>query len=194
MGDPLSPAICIGTLAVFEKRWFDGLPECKRKHVRFTRYIDDIFMLANEKGLDNLEDFMKHFEKKCYPNSLCLERTPAEYFLECEVGIDLDNNLTIQHWNKNQESIETTGKQKYLKHQHFGSYTPTQTKKGALIGTWTRMEYNTNQDILLEHSIRGKMEELKLLHYPLKHVLRTLANMHTKLGRDVWCPTKYCTA
>ena len=57
MGDPMSPAICIATCAHIEMKWFDAIPNEIKPHVRFTRYLDDIYMVANVSGIQNYDGF-----------------------------------------------------------------------------------------------------------------------------------------
>ena len=99
MGDPLSPAICIGTCAHLEAKWFDGLPSDWQTQVRFTRYLDDIFMVANGAAID-IKQLEEDFTGKCYPTCLKLEDTEHDRYLECKTHV-VGPAVEIQHWNKN---------------------------------------------------------------------------------------------
>ena len=189
MGDPMSPALCIGSCAYLEMKWFESLPANIQPHVKFTRYLDDIFMIANigQNGIPE-SDFLalkKEFTENCYPPCLELEETPHDEYLECKVQTE-GNVITTRHWNKNLTHMIATGKQHYYKHQHFGSHTTNHSKRGALIGTWTRMSDNTNTTEGLHMAICEKMFELNELKYPKKYVLKTLKYMHNKTKEEIW--------
>ena len=185
MGDPLSPAICIATCAYVEMTWFDSLPAEVKPHARFTRYLDDIYMVANKTGIPNYEDFIQDFISKCYPACLELEETPNDKYLECKTDVQ-GNRINVQHWNKNHTHIMETGRQHYFKQQHFHSYTTDHCKRGALIGTWTRMNENTNTKDGLRLAINQKSLELDILQYPHRYVKKTLRYMHDKTQNEVW--------
>ena len=153
----MSPAICIGTCAFLEKKWFDHLDGAVQEKVRAVRYLDDIYMILNKNGIDNPSEVLQSFEQECYPKSLTLEQTPPNEFLECMVHTTSHGEITMQHWNKNHSHMQETGEQRYYKQQHYNSYAPRRSKNGALIGTWTRMDTNSNRDDLLQQSIREKI-------------------------------------
>jgi len=191
MGDPMSPAICIGTCAILEKQWMDKLETSIQEKVRAVRYLDDIYMVLNKNGLTNPSDITRDFEKKCYPKSLTLEQTPPSEFLECLVHTTKNGDITMQHWNKNNTHIQNTGDQYYYKQQHYNSYAPGRSKTGALIGTWTRVDTNSNRDDLLQKSIQEKIQELRVLQYPSKTVYRTLLHMFQKTQNYHWDPKHF---
>ena len=185
MGDPLSPAICIATCAYVEMTWFNSLPPETQKQVRFTRYLDDIYMVANKTGIPRYNELIKDFLSNCYPSCLELEETPNDEYLECKIHVE-KHQLHLQHWNKNHEYIVATGQQYYLKQQHYHSYTTDHCKRGALIGTWTRMRDNCNTNVCLHTAIQQKRLELHTLGYPRKYVNKTLKYMHGKTKDTTW--------
>ena len=138
MGDPLSPAICIATCAMFEMSWFDKLTIENKEHLHIKRYLDDIYMVADKNKIPTIAEITRSISEDCYPKCLELESTPDDEYLECKVFTD-HSSIYIQHWNKNHDHIKSHGTQKHYKHQHYDSYTTAHTKRGALIGTWTRM-------------------------------------------------------
>ena len=97
-----------------------------------------------------------------------------------------DDQLRIHHWNKNHKHMICSGSQYFYKHKHFHSYTTNHSKRGALIGTWTRMQDNTMDDSHLQTCIQEKMLELSTLSYPHKYVQHTLQYMHKKTGNRAW--------
>ena len=190
MGDPLSPAICIATCAHMEMRWYDNLPKEIQEQVRFTRYLDDIFMIANRKAIGDFESFITKFTNECYPACLILEETNDDEYLECKTKISSSGNeVQIAHWNKNYAHMMGGDGQYFYKHQHFDSYTTNHSKRGALIGTWTRMQDNSNSDEGLEQSVREKTFELQSLGYPDRYITNTLKYMFNKTHKDVWMCT-----
>ena len=114
-----------------------------------------------------------------------LERTEDDEYLECKTIVD-GKQIKIKHWNKNLKSLNECGKQYYYKHQHFNSYTVDHNKRGAMIGTWTRMQDNSNDDTLLLEAIQEKVMELHHLQYPKKYIAKTLKYMNKKTKREVW--------
>ena len=160
MGDPLSPAICIGTCAYMEMEWFDNLPPKIKTCTRFTRYLDDIYMIADKNKIENFDNFLIDFTKGCYPSCLELKETKNDEYLECKTIID-GNSIKMKHWNKNLTHLRSCGKQYYFKHQKFHSYTMDHNKRGAMIGTWTRMADNSNDDTLLREAVQEKIMEFQ---------------------------------
>ena len=142
-------------------------------------------MVANVGALPNYDDILRSFVDGCYPSCLELEETAPDEYLECKVTVER-NEIKMKHWNKNECSINTHGKQYYFKQQHFHSYTSNHSKRGALIGTWTRMQDNSNDDDNLHMSIMEKMKELRLLEYTDRYVNRTLRYMAKKTKSNVW--------
>ena len=92
----------------------------------------------------------------------------------------------MQHWNKNHAHIKRNQHQYYYKQQHFDSHAADHNKRGALIGTWTRMRDNTNDDTLLLEAIQQKFLELRILGHPKGHIAKTLAHMRNRTGSGVW--------
>ena len=105
--------------------------------------------------------------------------------LECNTIID-GSGIKIKHWNKNLTHLKSCGKQYYFKHQKFHSYTMDHNKRGAMIGTWTRMADNSNDDTLLRESVQEKIMEFQTLQYPKKYIAKTLKYMHKKTKQKVW--------
>ena len=59
-------------------------------------------------------------------------------------------------------------------------------KRGAMIGTWTRMSDNSNDDALLLEAIQEKIMEFQKIQYPKKYIAKTLKYMNKKTQREVW--------
>ena len=128
---------------------------------------------------------MEGFEK-CYTEFLSLEKTDSSTYLDYTIGKGADGLLTTQHFNKNLKSLLQDNKQHFYTHQHFGSYGPAHVKRGALIGTWTRIHNNCSNEMLMKDSISQKLSELKVLGYTQKQMLKTLTHMTKKTKSAVW--------
>ena len=185
MGDPMSPAMCIGTCAYIEMQWFDSLPADVKPHIRFTRYLDDIFMVANRSNIQNYDELVDSFVKRCYPSCLELEETNSNEYLECKVVVN-GSKLNIYHWNKNHIHMQSNAQQYYYKGQHMQSYTTDQSRRGALIGTWTRVQDNSNNSTLMSTAILQKCDELRTLSYTTRYIKNTLRYMHKKTKSNHW--------
>jgi hypothetical protein len=193
MGDPLSPAICIATCTYFENKWFNTLSKTEKENIFFCRYMDDIHMVTDSATIPSLENVAKDFETKCYPNSLVLESTDAAIFLECTLATDPSTNrILLSHNNKNHTHITSFGKQRYYKQQDYKSYTSHRVQRGTLIGLWTRMMHNSNDDSLLHTKINERIREmLHTLHYPTSPIICTLTHMLQKHKTLVWNPSNF---
>ena len=114
-----------------------------------------------------------------------MEETKDDEYLECKIVVN-GSRLNIYHWNKNHVHLQSNGAHYYLKHQHMHSYTTDHSKRGALIGTWTRVQDSSNNSSLMATAISQKCEELKTLGYTSKYVQNTLRYMHKKTKCDDW--------
>ena len=184
MGDPLSPVICMTVCGYHEHKytnsWSAGLPG----HTRFCRYMDDVYMITTLPD-DKVDVLTKDYTERCYPKCLELEDTDPKHYLETEVIVN-DDDISIKHWTKNYEHLKAHGQQLFYTHQHSASYGPMHTKRGAIIGTWTRMMSNCNNDALLGKSIEEKMSEFKHLGYGTHIMNKTMDYMHKKTGHHMW--------
>ena len=59
-------------------------------------------------------------------------------------------------------------------------------KRGALIGTWTRMVRNTTDFQTLKESVREKVRELQTIGYDRRNIWRTLECMREKTKMEIW--------
>ena len=144
----------------------------------FDRYLDDIFLITNGLLAEEVANLELNFETNCYPKCLVLEKTGADEFLEMKVRVDEDE-IHIRHWNKNAEHMTAHGKQRYFKHQHNDSYSCPRAKRGALVGTWTRVMDNTNVEDL-KPILDEKVTELQGLNYSLNTIKKSLCHMQRK--------------
>ena len=61
MGDSLSPAIAVGTLAYMEMEWMSQLDPSIKQRFRAGRFMDDILMVYQKNGWDS-RAFVQNFE------------------------------------------------------------------------------------------------------------------------------------
>ena len=137
--------------------------------------------MVMNKHFNRATDIITSLKNDCYPPCLQLKDTDGGEYLDTRIE-QKNGKLSIKHWNKNEDAILRTGKQRYLKHQHHYSYNSPQAKKGALIGTWTRIDNSTMENVDLLEAVQTKIKELKTLKFPLKKVIGTLTHMHKKNG------------
>ena len=119
-----------------------------------------------------MDNFYKtNYEKGgCYPQPLKLTNDDDSHYLEVEVvrdnPVDSGNTLPIQfvHWNKN----KGLQKQKYYKGKSWHSIDSINTKRGALIGTYTRIDRNTSNKTLYQEALEEKKKELENMKLLMK--------------------------
>ena len=74
MGDPLSPAMTIGTCCWMEQKWLGQQPPETKDMFRAKRYMDDILLMYVKSVRWQDAAFIKHFEaSECYWPPLELE-------------------------------------------------------------------------------------------------------------------------
>lgn len=97
-------------------------------------------------------------------------------FLESYIKYGI-NELHVLPFNKNVPFIYENGKQKFLKVQHYHSYSPYSTKLAVLISTLHRLQNNSSHTDALLASIVHLYDEVTLLCYPNSIFLRALNHM-----------------
>ena len=142
-------------------------------------------MVANKSGFTGYDDLIHDFVTNCYPKCLELEETKHDEYLECKAIVD-GHKINICHWNKNHAHLQSHGTQYYFKHQHMHSYTTDHSKRGALIGTWTRVQDNCNDQSLMATAVMQKCDELRTLGYTAQYIQNTLRYMHKKHKSNDW--------
>ena len=79
------------------------------------------------------------------------------------------------HWNKNAEYVNSnTPKQMFYKLPHYKSYTAPMIKFGTIMGEFIRMRRNSSSTAYFITAGKQKIEELKLLEYPVEYIASVL--------------------
>ena len=138
-------------------------------------------MLINKHNLPNWEDITTDFQDNCYHNNLELEENNNTQYLECEI-INNHTHSDTTYWNKNIDPTHQT----FYKHQHAHVFNPTNTKQGAIIGTWTRINSCTSTTQLLLQAITHKHKEFTHLGYLPRFLHNTLLYMARKQNSPIW--------
>ena len=102
-----------------------------------------------------------------------IEEIATFKFLEATVHIRY-HEISVSHWNKNDNTIRNSQRQKRFRYHHFESFTPKTQKMGTIIGTIIRMERYSSHKRDLIKSIHLTIEELMLLSYPMGFIQETL--------------------
>ena len=184
MGDPLSPALCIATLAWREHFWFADLDPELQKRCTFTRYMDDVYLLANTHSWadGSWDSLLSDYEQHCYSSCLKVERTPDDTFLESVVHVS-PTDVQLGYYNKNQTQVDSSKLQVFLRHQNAHSFIAPAHKASGVIGAFIRIQRNSTDPFLM-HGLCTKTRELINLGYRPKFIGRTLKYVHTKLSND----------
>ena len=89
MGDPLSPAMTIGTCCWMEQRWMTQQHPSIKEMFRAKRYMDDILLMYVKSVRWQDDEFIKRFEaSECYWPPLELEDGGEGTFLETRFKIE----------------------------------------------------------------------------------------------------------
>ena len=160
MGDPLSPAMTIGTCCWMEQRWLERLQPQEKEMFRARRYMDDIMLMYIKTPRWNNKEFIKKFEEsECYWPPLELEDGEQDTFLETRFKLT-NNNLRM--WLKNDNEGET----KIWRYQDFGSYGKYQHKKAILQAALRKVYHMASDDGMLYKSAQDKLREFTRAGYP----------------------------
>ena len=153
---------------------------------QIKRYLDDVNMIIKTDST-RAKQILDQFATKgsCYPEDLSLEgeEENSEYL---ETNIIYDNNgaIACKHRNKN-EGCGT--QQVFYKGKHSKSYSSSEHKMGAMIGTCYRIQRNSFNDDLLQEQMKEKTREwrecLQYSHKFIASAIKYLANKHTD---SVW--------
>ena len=150
--------------------------------------MDDIFAIKIKDPETDamIENYTKSFEEGgCYPKPLKLTNDDNSHFLECEVLTNNNNDMlqiNFKHWNKNRG----LDKQLFYKGKSWHSSDSLHTKRGALIGTYIRMDRNTSDLELYKQAKTEKRLELLTLGYPINFIkkVESMTNFTPKSAKD----------
>ena len=181
MGDPLSPAMTIGTCCWMEEKWLESLQAQEKEMFKARRYMDDILLMyIKTQRWDNTE-FIKKFEKsECYWPPLELEDGGQDTFLETRFKITRNNYLRM--WLKNDNESET----KIWRYQDFRSYGKYQQKKAILQAALRKVHHMASDGGMLYKSAQDKLREFTRAGYP-KGVRRYVCvGLGHATGNEAW--------
>lgn len=199
MGGYLSPALACITLiyseyhffaSIYDGRALRGLPIM----MDGVRYMDDLDIITatplNNINRSNQQLVVVNKLLSSYDSSLELEpqasTAPGQNtFLESYIQYGV-NTLGLIPFNKNVPFMYEHGRQKFLKLQHYHSYSPTTSKLAVLISTLHRLQRNASHTDGLLASVIHLHDEVTLLQYPFSLFNRALQHM-----RQVICSCRY---
>jgi hypothetical protein len=177
MGSPISPVLAVLVCAYSEAKFKEAIamdPTFDR-NVYGARYVDDaIFVVGyntdvpndQQKAADTIDYVVKHG----YPDKLTLECDPDQNYikmLESVIDTTSIGDIRLRFWHKNAEAVADRDTQKFVKYQHFDSFSPYTAKRGVLISTLIRMRAASSTRDGLVSAIPGFVKELRNLNYPL---------------------------
>ena len=160
----------IGSAAWYEMLWVKKQNPTLLSKICIRRYMDDIFCTVKDCDTTNdlLGSFKANYEEGgCYPTPLSLTNDDNTHYLECEV-IQGEGDIPIlfKHWNKN----KGLHKQIFYKGKNWHSTDNIKTKRGAIVGTYIRIDRNTSTKELYNQAVLEKKQELLTLGYPINFI------------------------
>jgi len=186
----------------YASKWFQWeIKTITTRHVQGERRVWCAHCLAIKQQWINwkctqathtIEQLLHH----CYDSSLILEPTSSitgtdRHFTYLDTTIDLTiepkkhvTNIILSPYNKNINSIRTTGQQVIYHFQHWYSYSPTHVKFGVIKSTLLRYARISNSTSALLESISSLHHELCLLQYPPKVLLTIIQSLYC-IHRDI---------
>jgi hypothetical protein len=184
---PISPVLAIVVCAFYEaklKASIKSNPTFNR-NIHGARYVDDAILIVGyntDTPGDEIiaNDMLQHVADNGY-QKLTLECDPDRNhikMLESIVDTTDVGNISLRFWHKNAESINDHNTQKFIKYQHFDSFSPYNAKRGVLISSLLRMRKASSHIEGLQRAIPAFVKELRLLNYPLG-IIRSAVNTVT---------------
>ena len=183
MGDPHSPAMCIGTCAWMEQEWMSTLSENTKEYFKCGRYMDDVLLMSvQHKNFDQdrlIDDMSK---SDCYLPPLKLEAARQDTFLETTFEITRKN--TIRHWLKNDNDIAKPPK--IWRYAHFQSYMAFAQKKRIMVACMRKVHKMASDAHALHASAVKKLSEFWHLDYPDKLLWNVCTYMGVQTRIKTW--------
>ena len=178
MGDPLSPAMCIGTCAHMEMRWMKDLQTKDKRRFMAARFMDDILLISTtfgeeqERLIDQLRD--------CYSEPLSLEGGAEGVFLETQFRVMGDY---IAYRLKN---VNSGTDRKVWRYHDFDSYVPYIQKKSTMIATLKKVQNMAGSKNELWESAEDKLREFARIGYPMRVRRYVCYRMYKETGDETW--------
>ena len=181
MGDPLSPAMTIGTCAWMEDEWMQTLSEKDKEFFKAKRYMDDILVVYAKSEAWDHGRFMSDLKKSvCYQAPLKLEPGAAGTFLETRYEI-VGNQFRYKLKNDNE-----SGETRVWRYQHFHSYSPFMQKRATLTACLQKVQHMASDPDTLYRSALAKVDEFRRLDYPLSVLRKACSYLGASTGEGKW--------
>ena len=182
MGDPLSPAMTIGTCAWMEGQWLQTLKEADKQFFTAARYMDDILMVYADSPNWDSKCFLRDFEKsECYHPPLKLEDAAQGTYLESTFTVV--GGKVFRFWLKNDNA---DGKRKIWRYQHFHSAAPYEQKRSTLAACLGKVTKMASDDDALIASAHAKLCEFRQLQYPVRMLKGACTYLAATTKRYQW--------
>ena len=182
MGDPLSPAMCVGTCAWMEKEWMQTLTAWDKQHFCAARFMDDILLFYRKSTRWGHRAFLTDFARsECYHPPLKLEDAKDDTFLETTFEIE---GQRIRHWLKNDN--KRGAPPKIWRYQHFASYSSFAQKRATLTACLRKVQAMASDGAALRSSAVQKLSEFHALEYPAAILRGVCTYLAARSGRYEW--------
>ena len=185
MGAPSSPAYLLAVSIIAHQHFLSRLPQ-NSPTPSLVQFMDDgLLQILGDSHQQKiaLESLSQSFGSGL---ELVLEEIESTHkFLGCAIEKG-PHNFRSRIFNKNVESIERTGRQKFPRFTHFDSATSTKIQKGVIISALYRIENHTTTLFGKIFAVMEIFAELTILKYPKKMLLDTLHAMSQSQTNDDW--------
>ena len=195
IGGIMSTSIAIAT-CVYSEIAFVSTLGVDTRFLRVVRYVDDIagviaFLKNDPASFLRAKAILKKLQTECYPKELVLKPEPIDdgsfRFLETLTTVQ-GNTIVVRHHNKNHESLQANGGQKFYTIQHAYSFSPMRSKYGVVISRLIAISNHCVSEVLLIDSVRQFFCELRFLCYSNRFIRRACQHMYRTTDLDVWLP------
>ena len=182
MGDPLSPAMTIGTCCWMERKWMAGVTDEEKMYFRAKRYMDDIlYMYVRSEKWDYRSLRDKFIASECYWPPLELEDGAQHTFLETRFTIEeYSNRLRMELKNDNEHSM------KIWRYQDYQSYGRFQQKKAVMQAAMRKVYDMASDDGRLMRSAQAKLREFAYAGYPAGLRKYVCVGLGHSTGNETW--------
>jgi len=163
MGDPMSPAMTIGTCGFMEREWMHTLDSETKNRFRAKRYMDDVIVMMAENEKWDHAKFSQDIGNDVYWPPLKLEDGGQGVFLETYFAVT-QGGIQTRLKNLNEGRVENPAVWRY---QHFNSYGEYTQKRSTLAACLSKVQNMASDSQQLMYSALQKLDEFKRLEYPL---------------------------
>lgn len=181
MGSPISPILAILVCARCENKYIQSNPDVT---IMGTRYVDDGYWLTSYDPIDSETKGLQTLSKttsECYHKDLVVEIDPSLWeinMLESTIfRSNIDTSLTLRFNHKNKQQLIERGTQKFVKYQHFDTFSANSAKRGVLISSLMRIRNACSTETEFLKALPSVFLEWKLLKYPVSMVIRAVKRL-----------------